>query len=361
MYDSVSKSISGQMDLFSEWNSKTEIDYKDLIKNLDDQTTALEKWSENLEVLVSKGIDEGLYKKLAEMGPEGAAYVQAFVDMATDPNNNTAWKEYQENFKKAVSIQDSTAQEITKQYAELAEYIIKGMELGLSDDGDVVAAIGEVSDDLFQKFCDDNGIHSPSELYREWAEFIPEGMKLGIEDGEDSILDTIDTVSADMINRANEALSNGDFENIGYNISAGLAAGIASGASEVIDAIEDVCTSAIKTAQSTLDIHSPSKKFEWMGEMSGEGYILGLQNSMDGVSNTINAAMGSMESVGSIASGSNNPISQLISLVEEYLPEIAEKSTSVNVSLEGDAQGLFNAVRRQNRIYSKSTGHSAFA
>ena len=36
-------------------------------------------------------------------------------------------------------------------------------------------------------------------------------------------------------------------------------------------------------------------------------------------------------------------------------------ANNVNVTLEGDAEGIFRVVQKQNRIYKKSTGASAFA
>lgn len=40
---------------------------------------------------------------------------------------------------------------------------------------------------------------------------------------------------------------------------------------------------------------------------------------------------------------------------------MSQGSQNVNVTLEGDAEGLFRVVRQQNRIYKNSTGNSAFA
>ena len=360
MYETVGKSISGQMDLFSEWNEKQKVNYTDLIKNLDDQTTALEKWSENLAYLSEKGIDEGLYAKLAAMGPEGAAYVQAFVDMAT--KDNKAWDEYQDNFKKAVAIQDTTAQEITQEYAELGGYIIEGMVLGLEDKEAVTVAIGTVSQDVFDAYCDANEMSEGgySQKYADAASGITEGMATGIEDGEQDVIDTVEMVADDTVKTAKTGMDSETFEGIGYNIDAGMAAGIRSGKSEVVNAVAEVCAEAVTTAQTELDIHSPSRKFRWLGEMSGEGYIMGLQESMDGVSATINSAMGSMESVGSVAAASSNPISQLLQLVGEYLPEIAEKDMNVNVTAEADADGIFKIVQKKSRQYTKATGAYAF-
>lgn len=52
-------------------------------------------------------------------------------------------------------------------------------------------------------------------------------------------------------------------------------------------------------------------------------------------------------------------LATLISLLSEYLPQLV--NGSVNVTLEGDAEGIFNVVRNQNKIYKRMNGASAFA
>ena len=48
---------------------------------------------------------------------------------------------------------------------------------------------------------------------------------------------------------------------------------------------------AVEAARRELDIHSPSKKFEYMGEMSGEGYITGWKETMADIDNVIAQAL----------------------------------------------------------------------
>ena len=73
------------------------------------------------------------------------------------------------------------------------------------------------------------------------------------------------------------------FSSIGMNAASALASGIASGAQAAANAASSLASRIIAAAQGTLQIHSPSRVFEWMGEMSGEGYAIGLQNSLAGI------------------------------------------------------------------------------
>ena len=78
---------------------------------------------------------------------------------------------------------------------------------------------------------------------------------------------------------------------IGKQIPAGLEAGIRAGKSGVIKAVEEMCTEAVNKAKAALDIHSPSKKFEYLGEMSGDGYIGGWQQSMADIDRVVMATL----------------------------------------------------------------------
>lgn len=76
----------------------------------------------------------------------------------------------------------------------------------------------------------------------------------------------------------------------------------------------------------------------------------------------------SNEMVGQFTNGktavANND--QIVAGIEQgvynaVMSAMSQGSQNVNVTLEGDAEGLFRVVRQQNRIYKNSTGNSAFA
>ena len=115
-------------------------------------------------------------------------------------------------------------------------------------------------------------------------------------------------------------------------------------------------------------IESPSKLTMWAGQMIDEGLALGIMENTDivddavdtlGENATAQLQMGNNFGSMSIASQNDDKLDRLLDLLDAYLPQIAEQD--VSVSLEGDAQGLFNMVRDQNRVYKKMNGQSAFA
>lgn len=356
MYDSVSDAIRGQINLFEEWKEGDKVATETLEKNLDSQITALEAWADNMAILSERGIDDNLYAKLAEMGPEGANYVAAFVSMSEEELQG-----YGEKFANALKLEDSVAEQITTDYAEVSGYILDGMALGLEDDEVVTAAIGTVAEDAFDAWKEANKINSPSALYEEISEFIPEGIAEGIENKASLVTDSVEDMADNAAEVAKNKLKKSEFVNVGEQIDNGIIQGIDNKKGDVYEKVRELCEGILNTTQEELDINSPSKRFEWFGQMSAEGYELGLEESMTGIGSIINGAMADVGATGRVATRGSSPIEQIASMIAEYLPEIAESDTNVNVSLQGDARGLFTAVQSQNNMFKRKTGKSAFA
>lgn len=190
MEAAVTNSIESQMSMFEAYGEVEEIRTEDLINNMQSQVDGVTNWEENLTKLADRGINQGMLQYLLEMGPKGAKYVQAFVNMSDD------------EFARANKLWEQSVD-------------IKG-------------------------FTNDVG--------RE--------LKAGLA-----------TVAGDM-------------DDTGLNLGAGLARGMSSAKSLVIAAAKDMARAARDTAKNELGVASPSKVFEWIGEMTGEGFQLGLDKTM---------------------------------------------------------------------------------
>lgn len=66
---------------------------------------------------------------------------------------------------------------------------------------------------------------------------------------------------------------------LGSNIISGIVDGIGRGASKVIDAARNLAKGAYNAAKEFLGISSPSKKFIWLGEMSDDGMVEGIETN----------------------------------------------------------------------------------
>lgn len=167
------------------------------------------------------------------------------------------------------------------------------------------------------------------------------------------------------------------FMNIGHNIVQGIRNGIANAWNNLVSWFKGLFGDLIGVAKRILGIASPSKVFEKIGEQTTEGFNIGMadfgqeaitdvQNAMDeisGMSATVDALNSSSQITTDITAtmaARPDTTATIEALLAQYLPML-ENGTNVNVSLEGDAQGLFNAVRKETNLFTKSTGKSPFA
>jgi hypothetical protein len=87
---------------------------------------------------------------------------------------------------------------------------------------------------------------------------------------------------------ASQGLSNlvNSFKNInwrqvGSDIIMGIVNGFKAGIAWLVTAAKNAATAALNAIRKALDMHSPSGKFMELGKLSGQGYVMGLQKSMD--------------------------------------------------------------------------------
>ena len=287
MYESVSESVSNQMNLFSKFNGEAELTTQELLNNMQSQVEGLSQWADNMESLADRGINQGLLKHLADMGPEGAGYVSAFVSM-TDEELQKA----NELFEQSLVLPDETANKVAEAYEDAGKKAAEGYMAGIKDNQETVLDAAEEmakqSLDTAKKVLD---IHSPSRETQRIGEYYVEGLKTGIKNESPEVLDTVTNLCAQIISKTKACLPEAKFREIGRQIPAGLEAGIRAGESGVIRAVEEMCTKAVEKAKAKLDIHSPSRVFQYMGEMSGQGYMAGLRESMSSINAVIAASL----------------------------------------------------------------------
>lgn len=163
-----------------------------------------------------------------------------------------------------------------------------------------------------------------------------------------------------------------DWLEIGKNILLGIKDGLLSILDTLADAITQIGSYIWNGICDYFGIASPSKLAAWAGQMIAEGLAGGISDNTDLVDDAITdlgqSAAAQLEMTpqfGDItpvaqASTQQSSLDRLLALMEEYLPQLADGS-NVNVTLEGDAEGLFNVMRDQNRVYRRMNGESAFA
>ena len=163
-----------------------------------------------------------------------------------------------------------------------------------------------------------------------------------------------------------------DWLSIGADIVQGIINGLMNMIGSLVDAVQELASAIWDGILDFFDIGSPSKLAAWAGQMIDEGFAGGITDNADLVDDAITdlgqSAAAQLEMTpqfGDItpvtgASSQQSSLDRLLALMEEYLPQLADGS-NVNVTLEGDAEGLFNVMRDQNRVYRRMNGESAFA
>ncbi len=173
-----------------------------------------------------------------------------------------------------------------------------------------------------------------------------------------------------IISAIKETFGNYDWASIGKNLLEGIKNGILNAVGAVVEAAKEAAGAIWNTVKSFFDIGSPSRLMEWGGKMIDEGLAGGISKNQDLVDDAMSSlnetAMSQFQTEMNVTpkykpvAGQNtdSKVDSLLSMLEAYLPQIAD---GMRVSLEGDADGLFNVVRNKNKVYKRMNGQSAFA
>lgn len=172
----------------------------------------------------------------------------------------------------------------------------------------------------------------------------------------------------EIIAKIVEVFGEYDWLSIGSDILQGIINGLLNMIDSLVDAVQKLASAIWDEILDFFDIGSPSKLAAWAGQMIDEGWAGGIQDNADLVEDAVSDLSDDVATelqmspvVGSGAAMSeqttDSRIDRLIQLMEEYLPQMAEN----RVVLEGDAEGLFNVMQNQNKIYKRMNGESAFA
>lgn len=138
-----------------------------------------------------------------------------------------------------------------------------------------------------------------------------------------------------------------DWLSIGTNIIKGIAKGISDAVGVVVDAAKEAASKAFEAAKDFLGIESPAKKGIYIGQMYDEGIALGINRNSSLVDDAVRD-LNTMTTANLQASGNYNldnsntdeKLDVLVSMLGNYLPQIAEK--------EGiDVKQLYNGINRQ--------------
>ena len=151
-----------------------------------------------------------------------------------------------------------------------------------------------------------------------------------------------------LISAIVNGFGNFDWWSIAKDIVRGIANGLKDAAGIIKDAAKDAAKKAFEAAKDFLGIKSPATKGIYIGEMYDAGIAKGISQNRSLIDNAMNDLnRNSLSGIQSSASfnfeedsGNDSKIDMLISLLQLYLPQIAQN--------EGvDVNQLFNGINRQ--------------
>lgn len=329
MFDGLQKTVWNQMDLFSKFTSEVKISSEEILANMQSQIDGVSQWAENMDELARRGIDQGLLQHLANLGPQGAGYVEAFISMSNDQ-----LKEAGEMFEESLTLSYSAAGNITDSYFEAGEDASQGFADGATGAMSVVLeAAQKLADTAVDTLKEGLDEHSPSKETEDIGKNYDEGLKFGIDRNRENVLSVIRQLTTDMVSITRTGLPPEEFTEVGRRVAEGLQRGIESGKSGVIATIQSMCTSAVESARSALDIHSPSKAFAWLGRMSGEGYITGWEDTMANINDVIHDSLPDVQAAdvpdgvnagmtGAVSTQIYEMCERMYNMMAQYMPEM---------------------------------------
>ena len=307
--EKMSELVIGQMQMFEQFDASVDLSTSDLLNNMQSQIDGVSEWASNIQILADRGINQGLLKYLADMGPQGAGYVALFASMS-----ESEFQEANKKWAEAMDLQTTVTQEIadattgfseamknaSPQMAEDAkaagnqagEAVPEGFGQGVTDSmSQALDPVDEMTEQVKERAKTSLEINSPSKVFAGYGEMLPEGLAVGIRQKTSSANLAITDMVTYIQNTMVSSFSTATYSNIGYQIPAGIAHGIAAGQSLVISAVAVMCATAEATARNRLQIHSPSRVFETMGEYTAEGFGIGYEKKMADVRGLINRSM----------------------------------------------------------------------
>ena len=281
-FEELKDKISGQMDIFSEFERKTELTSDKLLANMQDQINGVAEWSKMMGDLAMRGINQGLLQKLADLGPQGYEYVHAFVTM-TDEQLSQANQLY----AKSLLMPEASANMIMNSFAHAGLWATQGFENGLDlqkfkESG--VKGAQAVRDGLEGP----NGlqINSPSKVMYENGRYAIAGFVKGIDNqNKISLQPKMITIAKGIISDIKREAGPDKFREIGTNIMRGLIDGIASKEGDLKTKVESIANTITGKFQKVLQIHSPSRIMARLGGFVTEGLAIGIEGNTELVAN----------------------------------------------------------------------------
>lgn len=385
---SVAESLESQTGIFDEWSGSVKMSADAIINNLDSQTKGLENWAENMKILAEKGVNQGLIQELIDAGPEAAGSMQSIVDML-EKEGSAGIDRLNEAYANKVSANSAVVVAAAQVADGLIETVTTGTDeaAAAAEEGGEAVMVGateamkagvsakktEVAEAVKTTVTDSAAQAQTTAQDGTMAgvgQTVDTEIASGINSGETEVTAAIDQLGSAAIDKAQKKFSKTVFHAIGLQITDGITSGVLAGTSTLTAAMEAIINAAITAAQKAAKIHSPSKVArDAIGKNLTAGVAVGIDDGTAELNKTaaasINSAINYMQGAmakNAESSGNAERVINNVSNNETITNAVERESVSeISVTLEGDAAGIFEAVRTENRKRTRITGRNALA
>lgn len=274
-YNSIESAIS----LFDKFEEEEGMSSEELLSNMESQIFGIANWSTQLQELATKGIDQGLLKKLADMGPSGQKYVKAFVSMTADQLAHA-----NELYQQSLLLPQHVTAQVFASFEIAGQNATTGFLNGL--DHDAVKEQGiQFAHDYLYSFRAAMGIHSPSEETKQDGINTTAGLTKGIT--WPTAMHNLEVGVTRVVNKVLDTLDDGldedNFKEMGRNIVNGIKKGIEDQGAQgsLFNKLRELCNRVVEEAKSPRGFweHSPSRKFQDIGKFVVEGLAKGISDN----------------------------------------------------------------------------------
>lgn len=320
--NSVQSSLDSQMNMFEQFSAGTETTKDQILANMQSQVDGVTAWEENMNALMNEtktasdgtqvAISEGLMQYLAEMGPEGASYVQSFVSMSGDElaKANELWEQsvdiksmtndlgqqLQEGIgslsaggeEAFASLAESLGVQASDTGGNIAQGLVDGLNAAKSE---IQTAGTSAGTSVIDALDEGAGCQSPSHKTKITGRHIVRGLQIGIENNQNLAVNQGSTLASATVAAINNIATSSATYSHGYYLATGLAAGIRNNQSIAINAAVEMATNTINAAKNKLEINSPSHVFQRLGSGVIEGFVKGIDDHAIDATDTIKSAM----------------------------------------------------------------------
>ena len=269
--------LEGQMDIFSKFEKKSAMSKSELLENMRSQIKGMTEWANDMQVLAAKGIDQGLYEKLAMMGPQGAEYVGAFKEMTAEElaEANQLWGQ-------SLILPSTVSKQLTASYSNIGNNMMLGLQNGLT--GPEAQAALEQNKANGERLVSDmqaaTGVQSPSWIYELIGYYCMLGLRDGIKMGMKFPILLMKKVANTMVEDTQKILDPEIFYGIAVHLVDGLTAGLSDedALKRLSEKLEWLAQFILSSGQKPNGIKSPSKL--WRDEM-GRYLVMGLAEGLE--------------------------------------------------------------------------------